>query len=200
MFKPKNLKGAKFGRLVVLAYAGHGNSKCYCTCGKIKIIRTDSLASGNSRSCGCLSMELRKQKKTFYSHMIHTPTYKSWSGMIQRCNNKNNRAFKNYGGRGIKVCKRWLKFENFWKDMGTCPEGLSLDRKNNDGNYCKSNCRWVTRDVQANNQRANRIVFIGKKRFTLTQACKYLHLSKGSVERKLYRRHWSLEKSLGLEN
>lgn len=81
------------------------------------------------------------------------PTYASWSNMKDRCRNPNNISFKNYGGRGINYCVRWEKFANFLEDMGYRPEGLSLDRINNNGNYCKENCKWSTRQEQNNNKR-----------------------------------------------
>ena len=79
--------------------------------------------------------------------------YNSWSAMLQRCFYTHGRAFRNYGGRGITVCKRWLKFENFFADMGNPPKGMMLDRKNTNGNYCPENCRWATRTTQNQNRR-----------------------------------------------
>lgn len=76
-----------------------------------------------------------------------------WSNMLNRCHNESHEAYKNYGGRGIAVCKRWLKFDNFLADMGPRPGKLTLDRKNNDGNYTPRNCRWATRKQQAANRR-----------------------------------------------
>jgi hypothetical protein len=84
---------------------------------------------------------------------IHTSTYNSWSGMLQRCLNPNNTRFRYYGGRGITVCQRWLIFENFLADMGERPAGLSIDRKDNDGNYELGNCRWATQSQQVANRR-----------------------------------------------
>lgn len=83
----------------------------------------------------------------------HTKEYEIWASMLKRCRNKNNAAYPRYGGRGIRVCERWLKYENFLADMGRCPEGYTLERINNDGNYELANCRWDTRAAQAQNRR-----------------------------------------------
>lgn len=92
-------------------------------------------------------------------------TYQVWDSMKQRCENPNAQAYPSYGGRGIKICKRWHKFKNFLADMGEKPTGKQLDRKNNDGNYEPSNCRWATRKQQANNRRNSRkITYKGKTR------------------------------------
>ena len=85
--------------------------------------------------------------------MTYTPTYRSWWDMRQRCSNPKNTHFKHYGGRGITVCERWKKFDNFLADMGEAPPDLEIDRKNNDGNYEPDNCRWATRSQQMKNIR-----------------------------------------------
>ncbi len=104
--------------------------------------------------------------------------HKNWSDMKQRCFNKNNPRYKDWGGRGITICKRWMKFENFLADMGERPKGKSLDRIDNNGNYCKENCRWATRKEQQNNTRQNRIITYKGKTQNLTQWAKELKIDR----------------------
>ena len=88
--------------------------------------------------------------------MYGTREYTSWRGILQRCTNPNIKNYSNYGGRGIRVCKRWIKFGNFYQDMGKRPPGKSIDRKDNNKNYKKSNCRWATPTEQRRNQRTQK--------------------------------------------
>lgn len=107
-----------------------------CECGKIKTQKGIRLRFGDSLGC-------RKCGSTKHD-LVHSKTYSTWESMIQRCNNPKNTNYKHYGARGIKVCESWHIFENFISDMGERPENKELDRINNDGNYEKSNCRWIT--------------------------------------------------------
>lgn len=146
------LENTRFGRLVALTKVKVNDRvkwNCICDCGNFKIVSGCKLKSGNTKSCGCLQRESR------ITHgRSSTKLYKSWSVMINRCINPNCPSYPDYGGRGITVCDRWkYSFENFLEDMGERPEGMSLDRKDNDGNYEPSNCRWATGTQQEFNKR-----------------------------------------------
>lgn len=122
----------------------HYRYQCRCECGKEHIVLVTHLRSGRITSCGC--------KRGIYKN--HLLTYNSWRSMKQRCLNPKHNQYHNYGGRGIKIAPRWLDFANFLADMGERPsKGHSIDRKNNNGNYNKTNCRWATWEQQAGNRR-----------------------------------------------
>lgn len=154
----KTLVGQSFGRLTVISFMGVKNYAhrphrfwlCECVCGNTTELHTGALTSGRTRSCGCLP------KGNISGHgMSNTRTRTSWVMMKQRCLNPKHPAYKNYGGRGIRVCGRWLKsFENFLADMGERPEGKTLDRyPDPNGDHEKSNCRWATASQQNFNKR-----------------------------------------------
>lgn len=124
-----------------------------------------------------------------------SPTYYSWVSMKARCNNKNAPDYKRYGGRGIKVCEKWCSFLQFLNDMGERPHGKTLDRIDNNGMYCKENCRWANVDEQNNNRRTNRNVIYKNNKDTLVHVCKKNNISTNAVGQRL-RRGWSIQKSI----
>ena len=162
MGKRLQLTGLQFGRLLVQNYAGLDKSQnsvwlCLCDCGETIITQGCGLQSGNTKSCGCLARELSSKRNSTHGHKKNykrSPTYHSWLAMRERCYRKKHPRYKDYGGRGISVCRRWKNsFSNFLSDMGERPARKTLDRKNTNGNYTPSNCRWSTPTSQALNRR-----------------------------------------------
>ena len=163
----RELTGLIFHRLTVLGKSSNKTKWkesiwiCQCECGKIKEIIGRSLTRGKTKSCGCLAIEKAIQNKTTHNHS-KTDSYKSWKAMIQRCNNPNHINYKNYGGNGITICDEWLKFENFYNDMGDRPEGKTLDRKDNTKGYYRDNCQWSDYVTQSHNKRISKFNTSGK--------------------------------------
>ena len=152
------LEGKVFGRLVAgkaERIKGTWKYHCRCICGNEKLVAGSALSSGLTQSCGCLAKEMRGALSPRFKHgRTGTAEYRIWQNMLRRCYDKRHKDFHNYGGRGISVCERWRhSFENFLADVGFRPAGLTLDRRNNDGNYEPANVRWATAVEQANNQR-----------------------------------------------
>lgn len=157
-----------FGRLTVIEKVSTQYVVCKCQCGKIKKFSIHSLLGKVSNSCGCLHKQMMHEK--FLTHgMTKSGTYKSWAGMISRCTNPKNPNFKDYLGRGITVCKRWLDFNNFFEDMGLRPSNHSIERIDNNGNYEPGNCRWATQAEQTLNTRKNVYITYQGKTLTLSQ-------------------------------
>lgn len=143
----------KYGRLTVVRWVGAlgKRAECVCDCGGRVSQWKSRLEAGNVMSCGCLQRDTVRKMATTH-RMTKSREYDSWAGMKARCTNKKHVRFHRYGGRGIKVCARWNRFENFLKDMGTRPPKTSLDRINNDKGYYPANCRWATASQQARNK------------------------------------------------
>ena len=158
----KDYTGFKYENLTVISMDGfhitksgnkHTKWKCKCSCGNFTSILVGSI--GKTKSCGCLN---HKPKNLIHGGR-YSKAYSSWRSMKRRCYQETNKVFHNYGGRGIKVCDRWLEsFENFYNDMGNCPNNYSLDRIDSNGNYTPENCRWSTNIEQQRNKRSNKII------------------------------------------
>lgn len=153
--------GQIFGRLTVLEEVQERDKHryisyvCACSCGNKKIV-TGKLLRRGTQSCGCIQKEFISKLKRIDDALTVTkhPLYVRWCGMKARCYSANHHKYPDYGARGIKVCDSWRdSFINFVNDMGECPEGYSLDRINNDGDYTKDNCKWSSPSEQANNRR-----------------------------------------------
>jgi len=189
--KVKDMTGQKFGRLTAISHVGYKRKyamwKCQCECGKIITVLGSDLRRGNTKSCGCFKKD--RASETHYIHgMDGTPTYKSWMGAKSRCCNPDDCHYKDYGGRGIMICGRWINsFENFLEDMGKRPQGKTIDRVNNDGNYSPENCRWSTPKEQSRNQRTNRLITYQKRTECLSVWAEILNINYETLRSRLAR-------------
>ena len=197
---PLNLTGQKFGKLTALKIVGNNPVggriwECRCECGNMTTALARQLRGGSKASCGCLKVEngrkvgARRGAELFrHGHTTtNSRAYASWSSMRTRCLNKNDGHYPAYGGRGIIVCGRWDDFLLFLEDMGQPPTGTTLGRVDNDGGYCKENCRWETPKQQARNRRnSNRVTFRGETR-SLAEWCDVLGKSRDTLKYRLKR-------------
>lgn len=199
--KALDLKNQKFNRLTVLEFIGYEGKrklwKCRCDCGNIVNVVTFRLTTNKIKSCGCLRNEKLIERSTKHN-MRYSRIYNTWRSMRSRCSNPKNPAYKNYGGRNIKVCDEWQNsFKAFyeWSLKNGYKDDLTIDRINNDGNYEPSNCRWVDRKIQNNNTRHNRLITYQDKTMNISQWAEYVGLTYSCLKTRLYN-GWSIEKAL----
>ena len=174
---------------------------CVCDCGTERQVRQTVLTSGKSRSCSCLHDEelgARKLKHGYAAGGIIRPEYSCWQMMVARCVNPKAQMYPQYGARGIKVCDRWLKFENFLADMGDRPSDKhSIERDDVNGGYEPGNCRWATIEVQANNKRNTVYVDYNGERLPLAVVVKRHSVVDVEIVRcRVFRQGWSLERAM----
>lgn len=191
----EDLSGKRFGNLTAQTRIGGPRNlwDCICDCGQSKKARAHSLKIGGTTHCGCKLLENMSACRIQHG-MINTRQYTCWQNMKHRCTNPKSKQWHNYGGRGIKICDRWLEsFENFWEDMkdGYAPN-LTIERKDNDGNYTKKNCIWITKREQHQNKRTNHLLTVDGR----TQNVRQWAIEKGITPETIHARlrlGWAVE-------
>lgn len=189
MSKRRDLAGRQFGMITVLSYShtisGRAQWLCECQCGNRKVIPAEHLRDGVKSSCGCVPINRTHG-------MRGTRIYTIWKNIRARCTNTKERGYANYAGRGIRLCERWYKFENFYSDMGDPPTPKhSIDRINNNGNYEPGNCRWATPTEQARNRRNSVIVEHNGISMTCAEWDQSRGFPQGTIARRI-RKGWSV--------
>lgn len=187
MAKYNDLTGKQFGRLTAVErLPPHGKNSAYmwackCECGGTAIVRGADLVNGHTMSCGCY----RQMQKAIPNGQLRL--HRIWSGMKQRCGNTKSKDYRYYGAKGIKVCDEWQDFEKFyyWAMGNGYKNGLTIERKDNDGNYCPKNCTWIETDRQQRNTSRNRRYLLRGKEFTLTELCRLYDIPRSTVESRL---------------
>lgn len=204
----KEIAGQVFGRLTAVRRMGKDQFgktqwECMCVCGVVILVDVSRLIGGNTKSCGCLVSDgfrrRNAQRKAEAFGMYHVRARNSWHHMIDRCENPKNKHYKDYGGRGIKVCERWKDLKAFVADMGDPPDGMTLDRwPNKNGNYEPANCRWATPKQQAQNTRRNIIVKLQGEEMCLSEAAVRLKINKGTLHSRYVAALREVERRIGI--
>lgn len=191
------MEGRRFGALTVLRregrYRGYASWRCFCDCGIEVVVPGERLRTSRRKACNVAGHFWRPHRTHGESRSAE---YTSWHDMRNRCSDGKKHNFMHYGGRGIAICERWKKFENFLTDMGRKPSPKhTLERRDNNRNYEPSNCRWATRAEQSRNYRHSVYVTYKGVRGLLLELCEYFGLSYSVVSSRL-RLGWSLEKAM----
>lgn len=200
MNAPIDLRDRRFGRLVARTKEDTGipgrdrwRWRCDCDCGGSKLATTNALVSGGTTSCGCYRIE-RVRAACVTHGRSSGRTYNIWTNMRQRCNNPKHPEYHFWGGRGISVCDEWdASFEAFFADMGECPPGMSIERKDNDKGYGPGNCLWASPKHQANNRRSNRMLTIAGETLSLAMWAERTGLAYGILLHRVAR-NWPVER------
>ena len=183
-----NLIGEKFKRLTPVKETRLRNRIawiCVCDCGNTKTVTSDDLKQKKVLSCGCLKKELDKTRKLKHGNS-KTKIYNCWIGMIDRCTNPENSRYPSYGGRGIRVCERWMTLENFIEDMSPRPDGkVSIERIDNNKGYYPDNCKWATDSEQQSNKRNSCKYFFDGESLTVAEIARRVGINKGTLNSRL---------------
>lgn len=195
-----DLTGQRFGRLTVLGRVWRLNNTntfwlCRCDCGTLRIVLSNDLRVGKTKSCGCLNKENITTNGLTHG-MTYSKLYRIWKAMKERCQNPNHKFHSYYGGRGIIVCEEWQKFEPFyeWSMKNGYSDELEIDRIDVNGNYEPSNCRWVTRKINSNNRRNNRLIEYNGETHTLSEWSEILGIKSHTLTMR-FKYNWSIEKT-----
>jgi hypothetical protein len=179
--------GQKYHKLTVFEFSHNNKSVdewiCLCACGGLVIVTCYNLLNGSAKSCSCLRYRVKHGAQVKGSD--DAKLYKTWTAMKMRCLNERDKAYKYYGGRGIKVSTRWLNFLNFKKDMGQRACGMTLERKNNNLGYSKKNCRWATRKEQSRNTRRSVFISISGENKTIAEWSEISGIHKNTLFKRL---------------
>jgi hypothetical protein len=204
MTKKLDLTGQNFGRLKVISeddpYVQPNGRirfmwKVLCECGNEFSARGESLRIGETKSCGCFRVDVVSARRMRHGQ-TGSKEYRIWNNMKNRCLNPRIRSYQNYGARGITVCERWLEsFENFYNDMGPCPDGMSLEREKNDQGYSPANCVWATKLEQSRNRRSNVYLEFQGQSKTVKEWAQVCGIVYCTLRRRL-QAGWTVEKAL----
>lgn len=201
MSKFIDITGNRYNYLTVIrrlenAKGGITMWECRCDCGNITTVRGSNLKSGAVKSCGCL---LHTTKPTLKHNMSHTRLYQIWAAIKRRCNKPYEKSYKNYGGRGIKMCEEWQNsFEAFmeWAMNSGYSDDLTIERIDVDGNYCPDNCTWISKSGQAGNRRSCHYISYNGEVKTLNEWCKEMNLPYKNIHNRITKLGWSFERAI----
>ena len=208
-----DLTGKTFGRLTVIGVATNYPNKnkrndtiweCQCECGKKTFVSGFALRNGHTKSCGCYRKDVLKplvSERSKIHGYSNTRIYNIWNKMMKRCYDSNNKNFDRYGGRGIIVCEEWHSIENIveWAYGHGYSDELTIDRIDNDGNYCPTNCRWADKITQSNNTSRNHLITYGDKTMTIAEWARFTGLTYSCLKSRI-RNGWNIKDALFTPN
>lgn len=192
--------GERFGRLVVLRRLDNNQWKearveCICDCGTVKSFTLKVLRRGDTKSCCCLKNEASSRRLRTHGK-TGTRTYSCYKNILTRCFSVKGKSFSYYGAKGITICDRWLKFENFLADMGECPDGLTIERLRNDLGYSRRNCEWASRLTQGRNRASVRKIHHNGEVKTCREWAEFLGIKGHTLYMRLHRNGWNMGRCL----